>query len=137
MKLKSLIIFLSLIIMSGNNLVGYCQNSQSGQPNEQAKKIKNQILKIGLANDLTTATRSGESYHGTIIKIEEEYFEIVEVDLKQIIKISYSDTKKVRKGYGQKNIFGKRISPLTSVVVGVAFFGSLMGVALWGASQTR
>ena len=137
MKLKTIFIFLLLIILSGNNFISYCQNPQSSQPNVQAQKIKDQILKIGIANELTITPRLGKKHHGTIVKIEEDHFEMVEVDLKQIIKINYSDLKKVRKGYGQKNMFGKRISPQTNVIVGAVIFAWTIAGVMWGISQTR
>jgi hypothetical protein len=46
---------------------------------------------------------SGVEYYGAISKIEPDGFEIAEVDLKQMVAISYADVYIVEKGYGEVN----------------------------------
>lgn len=101
-------------------------------------KIRRQIEKIGFGGNVTVYLNSGAERYGAITAIATDQFEIAEVDLQQKLTIPFAEVKKIRRGYGQKrNRFGNRIHPRTSLIVSVAVIGGLMGLAFWGATQTR
>jgi hypothetical protein len=129
----------------------YCQSPQNNPgSSSQIQRVKDQVQKIGAAEDVTVILFSGLEYYGAISKIESDSFEIAEVDLKQLVAIAYAEVMKVEKGYGEMNpSTGKRenisytvgrqnISKSRSfwilVVVGVA---STVGLAVWGFTKLR
>ncbi|MGH9753797.1 MAG: hypothetical protein ACREA2_13540 [Blastocatellia bacterium] len=131
---------ITLALIFANSTPAYCQSPQNNPASApQIQRVKNQVLKIGVGEDITVILFSGVEYYGAISKIEPDSFEIKEVDLRQMVAIAYADVKKVEKGYGEMNSStGKRQkisnsrSFLVLVVVGVA---STVGLALWGASK--
>jgi len=101
--------------------------------------VKDYVQKIGQGKDVTVIMFSGVEYYGAISKIEEDGFEIAEVDLKQMVAISYADVYIVEKGYGEMNSStGTRQKGLKSrsfwifVAVGVA---STIGFAIWASRR--
>lgn len=123
----------------GNSAPAFCQSPQNNPASStRIQKVKDQVQKLGIAEDVTVILLSGKEYYGAISEIELDSFEIAEVDLKQRITIDYKDVKKVRKGYGGWNhAVGKRVNPRTSLIVGIAVVGGLLGLAFWAASQTK
>src|SRR5262249_45445061 len=69
----------------------------------QIQTVKDYVQKIGQGKNVTLLLFSGVEYYGAISKIEEDDFEIAEVDLKQMVAISYADVYLVEKGYGELN----------------------------------
>jgi hypothetical protein len=56
---------------------------------------------------------NGNERYGSIERIDENSFQLAEVDIKQMVTISYSEVKRVRAGYGNPNQFtGKRWNPI-------------------------
>src|SRR5262245_32570644 len=121
------------------NPPAFCQSPQSDPASSsQIQKVKDQVQKIGIAKKVTVILLTGKEYYGAISKIESDSFEIAEVDLKQRMAFDYKDVNKARKGYGGWNsIAGKRVNPRTSFIAGVAVVGGLLGLAIFGASQTK
>ena len=75
----------------------------------QRDKIESKIRKIGIRADVTVKLRSGKTYHGFINRIDDEEFEMSEVDLKTSIVIRYDQVRKVESGYGEKGPLGNRV----------------------------
>jgi hypothetical protein len=127
---------ITFALIYANSAAVYCQspqNSPASEPRIQA--VKDQVQKIGKGEDVTVILLSGVEYYGAISKIEPDSFEIAEVDLKQMVTISYADLYRVEKGYGALNSStGTRRKDVSSrsfwifVVVGVA---STVGFAVW------
>src|SRR5690349_4327019 len=96
---QSLAISFSLIF--AGSAPAYCQSPQNNPgPALQIQRVKDQVQKIGVGEDATVALFSGVEYYGAISKIEPDSFEIAEIDLKQMVVVSYTEVKKVEKGYG-------------------------------------
>src|SRR5262249_11454236 len=80
----------------------YCQYPRVNRE-IQIQKVKDQVQKIGIGEDITVMLFSSLEYYGAISKIESDSFEIKEVDLRQTVTITYKDVMKVEKGYGVMN----------------------------------
>jgi hypothetical protein len=108
----------------GNTMPAFCQSSQNVP--SQVQKVKDQVQKVGILEDVTVILLTGKEYYGSISKIEPDSFEIAEVDLKQKMAFDYKDVKKVRKGYGGRGFGGKRVNPRASMIATIAFVGGLL-----------
>ena len=75
----------------------------------QTDKIAAKILKIGTRANVTVKLYNGKTLHGFINRIEDQEFEISEVDLKTNLVIRYNEVKKVESGYGPKGLLGNRV----------------------------
>ena len=110
---------------------------QASNPNSKAEKIKSQVNKIGTDAKITAKLVDGRTYHGKIKLIDQDNFQIDEVDLKQVITINYAETKKVYEGYGGKGFGGKRVGQ-HSTLIGFAALAGIITVALvFVATQTK
>jgi len=119
----------------GNNAPAFCQSSQNVP--SQVQKVKDQVQKVGILEDVTVILLTGKEYYGSISKIEPDSFEIAEVDLKQKMAFDYKDVKKVRKGYGGRGFGGKRVNPRHNLIAGIACVGLLFGIAILTATHTQ
>src|SRR5215813_13252174 len=100
---------ITFALIFANSAAVYCQSPQNSPASApRIQTVKDQVQKIGKGEDVTVLLFSGVEYYGAISKIEEDSFEIAEVDLKQMVAISYADVKKVERGYGEMNSLGKR-----------------------------
>lgn len=126
---------IAFVLVVGSNAPAFGQSPQSAP--SQAQKVKDQVQKLGIAEDLTVILLTGKEYYGAISKIESDSFEIAEVDLKQKMAFDYKDVKKVRKAYGGRGFGGKRVNPRTSLIAGIAVVAFVLGMAIYGASQTK
>ncbi|HEU0176460.1 MAG TPA: hypothetical protein VFV58_19515 [Blastocatellia bacterium] len=104
---------LTFALIFANNAPGYCQSPQNNPASSsQIQIVKDQVQKIGMGEDVTVILFSGVEYYGAISKVESDSFEIAEVDLRQMVVISYTEVMKVEKGYGPMNSStGKREKP--------------------------
>src|SRR5262249_40841303 len=126
--------------MIANSTPLYCPSPQnSPAPKPQIQTVKDYVQKIGQGKNVTVMLFSGVEYYGAISEIEPDGFEIAEVDLKQMVAISYADVYIVEKGYGEMNSStGTRQKGLSSrsfwifVAVGVA---ATVGFAIWAARR--
>ena len=91
-----------------------------------ATKIWEKVFKLGLGHDITVKTMRGASYHGQISRIDDNEFEIRDVDLNQKIRWYYSEISSVRGDYGPKNIFGKRHNPRTDEAITAGGLGGIL-----------
>jgi len=119
----------------GNNTPAFCQSSQNVP--SQVQKVKDQVQKVGILEDVTVILLTGKEYYGSISKIETDRFEIAEVDLKQRMEFDYKDVKKVRKGYGGRGFGGKRVNPRHNLIAGISVVGLLFGIAILTATHTK
>jgi hypothetical protein len=100
---------ITFALIFANSAAVYCQSPQNSPASApRIQTVKDQVQKIGKGEDVTVILFSGVEYYGAISKIEPDGFEIAEVDLKEMVAISYADVKKVEKGYGEMNSLGKR-----------------------------
>ena len=96
-------------------------------PDRLTEKIKAKVQKSGLGKDLTIALRGGGERYGPIKSIDDDKFLIYEVDMKQLLEISYADVKKIESGYGHsRDLYGRRISPHKRLIA----IGVLVGLAV-------
>jgi hypothetical protein len=75
----------------------------------QTDKIAAKIMKIGIRSNVTVKLYNGKTLHGFVNRIEDQQFEISEVDLKTTLVIRYDQVKKVESGYGPKGLLGNRV----------------------------
>jgi hypothetical protein len=110
------ILGITFALILGNNAPAFCQPRQNDP--SQVRKVKDQLLKAGVAEDVTVILHTGKKYSGAISKIETDSFKIIEVTLKQTMVFDYKDVKKVRtkKHGGLSSLNGW---PLAAVIVGV------------------
>jgi small nuclear ribonucleoprotein (snRNP)-like protein len=84
--------------------------AQQPQPSTaQTDKIAAKIIKIGIRADVTVKLNNGKTYHGFINRIDDQQFEMSEVDLKSNLVIRYDEVKRVERGYGEKGPLGNRV----------------------------
>jgi hypothetical protein len=107
MRLRLLSVFLMATVFAQ-------ARGQQPQPTPQGSaaqtdKIAAKINRIGIRADVTVKLYRGKTYHGFINRIDDQQFEISEVDLKTSVVIRYDEVKKVEKGYGQKGPLGNRV----------------------------
>jgi hypothetical protein len=119
----------------GNNATAFCRSPQNTP--SQVQKVKDQVQKIGVAEDVTVILLTGKEYYGSITDIEPDRLEIAEVDLKQRMAFDYKDVKKVRKGYGDRHfITGKRGNPRVQAIVAIVVIGAIIGIAILAVPET-
>jgi hypothetical protein len=119
----------------GNNATAFCQSQQNSP--SQVQKVKDQVQKFGIAEDVTVILLTGKEYYGAISKIESDIFEIAEVDMRQKMSFDYKDVKKVRKGYGDQHLItGKRGNPRTQAIIAIVVVGALFGLAILAVPKT-
>jgi len=95
---------ITFALIFAHSAPAYCQSPQNNPASApQIQTVKDYVQKIGKGEDVTVILLSGVEYYGAISKIEEDDFEIAEVDLKQMVAISYADVYMVEKGYGEMN----------------------------------
>src|SRR5262245_66247403 len=100
---------ITFALIFANSAAVYCQSPQNSPASApRIQTVKDQVQKIGKGEDVTVILFSGVEYYGAISKIEEDSFEIAEVDLKQMVAISYEDVKRVERGSGEMRCVGKR-----------------------------
>jgi hypothetical protein len=100
---------------------------KSGSPRTAAKEdrkaeqIKWKLRSLGIASRVTIMLNNGNERYGSIERIDEDSFQLAEVDLKQVFTVNYGEVKKVREGYGNTNQFtGKRWNPIWAKISVVA-----------------
>ena len=113
MTLKSAVAQLIRILLVSAFLVppGFAQQPQPTPQGSSAQtvKIESKIRKIGIRSDITVKLLNGKTYHGFINRIEDQEFEMSEVDLKTNVVVRYDQVKKVESGYGNKGPLGNRV----------------------------
>jgi preprotein translocase subunit YajC len=120
-------------------LIVTCSQAQSQtkiSSTDAATKIWEQVFKLGVGHDITVKTTSGASYHGQISRIDDNEFEIREVDLNQKIRWYYSEVKSVRGDYSSKNILGKRHNPRYDKVITAGGVGGILLLILLFVPKT-
>ena len=143
MKNSPLITLILLAVLAADTSIGYCQqpsppnaSQDTSGPDSHALKIRHQLEFLRFGRDVTVRLRHGRDYHGRIVDTGDESFRIDEVDLRQVVIISYSDTKRIDAGYMQKSLIGNtRRNPHTSRIIAFAALGGLvviLGVAIHG-----
>ena len=87
----------------------------------RVEQIKGKLRSLGIASRVTVMLNNGNERYGSIERLDENSFQLAEVDLKQVFTVAYSDVKKVREGYGNTNQFtGKRWNPIWAKISLVA-----------------
>lgn len=85
-----------------------CLARQAGAPaaaqaaqalDEHARKMRRNVEKMGVGHQVTAVLKAGGEYHGAISKIDDESFQVAEVDLKRVVTIKYDETKKLYRDY--------------------------------------
>jgi len=104
--------------------------------NPHADKIKSQVKKVGTGGKVTVKLANTREYHGTIKWIDENNFQLDEVDLKQVVVVNYTETKKVYAGYGSKGFGGKRVNR-HSTLIALGTLAGILAIGLFVASQTK
>jgi hypothetical protein len=85
-----------------------CLARQTGAPttaqaalalDQHARKMKRNVEKMGVGHQVTAVLKAGGEYHGTVSKVDDESFQVAEVDLKRVVTIKYDETKKLYGNY--------------------------------------
>ncbi len=91
---------------------------------QDAEKIIRNVEQIRLARKITIVLKDGTERYGMVTEINGQDFQVIEVDLRQKLTISYHEGRKVRKDYGRKHsLSGKRVNPLGGRITGSALLG--------------
>jgi hypothetical protein len=112
---QTLTCLLLLVLVPNCSLVGRGQTNQSPTPSTQtgltpkAENIKAQVAKLGVGKDVTVKLLNTKEYHGSIRIIDDRWFAIYEVELKQVISINYDEVRKVSRGYSLTTSSGRRV----------------------------
>jgi hypothetical protein len=93
---------------------------------DAATKIWEKVFKLGLGHQITVKTMSGVTYHGQISRIDDNEFEIREVDLNQKVRWYYSEISSVRGDYSRKDVFGRRHNPRNDQIITAGGVGGIM-----------
>jgi len=95
------------------------------QADPQTEQVKRTVRRIGLASKITVFLKNGDDLHGAVAALDQDKFQVAEVDQHQLITIEYKDVKKVRSGYGGLNLFTGRRTSQPHWVVPVITIGLL------------
>jgi len=142
LKHPILILLLCLVMLAASIRATQAIQSKGPLPqsvsnsNPQAEKIKSLVKKIGTGGKITARLTDGRTYHGKVKLIDEDHFQVDEVDLKRVVTINYAEIKKVYEGYGGKGFGGKRVGQ-HSTLIGFAVAGGLIAVVLLVVSQLK
>jgi hypothetical protein len=143
------VVAITLALILANSAPAYCQSPQNNPASApQIQRVKNQVLKIGVGEDITVILFSGVEYYGAISKIEPDSFEIKEVDLRQTVAIAYADVQGVEKGYGpmdsstgmrqkRHRISNQKISKRSFWIFMAVGIASTVGFGIWAASKVK
>jgi hypothetical protein len=102
-------------------------NQSPSKDDQQAEKIKRKVQDLGVSARVTVILKNGQERYGSVAAIGDDSFQILEVDQKQLMTISYKDAKKVRYNYGGPNPFnGKRWNPKWGVIMSAALIGFIL-----------
>jgi len=94
---------------------------QTAKEAQQAARIKRDVENHGVASKITVILKDNQERYGEIARIDDDTFQVVEVDMKQLVTFAYKDVKKVRFNYGGPNPFnGKRWHPRWGLIGFVA-----------------
>ncbi|HLR04926.1 MAG TPA: hypothetical protein VK117_03880 [Pyrinomonadaceae bacterium] len=143
MKNSLLITLILLVTLATNTSTGYCQqpnpstaSPDTSGPDAHALKIRHQLEYLGFGRDVTVRLRHGRDYHGRIVDTGDDSFRLDEVDLRKVVSISYSDTRRIDAGYMEKSLIGNtRHNPHTSKIISLAAIAGLaviIGVVVHG-----
>jgi hypothetical protein len=115
------------------------QSKTTSKTDKRAEEVKSKVRSLGIASRITVKLKNENERYGAIERIDEDSFQLAEVDLKQIYTVSYSDVRKIREGYGNPNQFtGKRWNPIwakIALAASLATIGVLTGLAIAAASD--
>ncbi len=131
---------ITFALVFANSAPAYCQSPQNNPASpSQIQRVKDQVQKIGAAEDVTVILFSGMEYYGAISKIESDSFEIAEVDLKQYVTIAYADVRKVETEYGViSSSTGKRHKgSRTGLILLLVGVGTTVAVAILALTRLR
>ena len=89
------------------------QSKTTSKEDKRAEEVKWKVRSLGIGSRVTVKLNNGNERYGSIDRIDEDSFQLAEVDLKQVYTVGYSDVRKIREGYGNPNQFtGKRWNPI-------------------------
>jgi len=78
-------------------------------PDKSVAKIKAKVEKIDVRADLTIGMANRRTHQGFGTKIDDDSFEITEVDLNAMLTIRYEVVKSIESGYSEKGPLGDRV----------------------------
>jgi hypothetical protein len=129
MRHTLLAVLTTLAILVTSNHLGFAQTNSANSlkaKQTKAEKLKKKVEKIGIGGKITAVRLDGRDFYSTINDIEEEDFEMIEVDSKRTVNLKYAELKKIHKGDGKRNLItGKRNNPQRGWLYGLAIFGTL------------
>ncbi|MFL6274930.1 MAG: hypothetical protein ACJ74G_06930 [Blastocatellia bacterium] len=100
---------------------------QTAKEAQQAGRIKRDVENHGVASKITVILKDNQERYGEIARIDDDTFQVVEVDMKQLLTFAYKDVKKVRFNYGNPNPFnGKRWHPRWGHIAGIAVIAFIL-----------
>ena len=99
---------------------------QTATSNPNADKIRKKLRKVGTGGRITVELTNTHGYHGTIKWIDEDSFQIDEVDLNQVVSVNYNDVKRVDSGYTTRGVVGNVVTERTRTIVLVVALGAVV-----------
>ena len=112
------------------------QSKTTTKADQRAADIKLKVRSLGIASRVTVQLNNGNERYGSIERIDEDSFQLAEVDVKQVFTVSYSDVRKIREGYGNPNQFtGKRWNPIwakIAVTAAIVMFAIVIPLSILG-----
>lgn len=119
-------------------LTNTCFAQTNQNSDQQVETIKRQVEKFGVRKKVTVVTLDNKNLFGRILNIEADYFDLDEINSKQLVRVRFDQVKKVKKGLGNLNAFtGKRVNPPNQFIVGAIVIGAIVGLGVLVASQAK
>jgi len=113
----------------GESKPGVASHQAPGPIDPRTEQVKRTVRRIGLASKISVFLKNGDDLHGAVAALDQDKFQVAEIDLHQLITVEYKDVKKVRSGYGGINLFtGRRTSQPRWVVPVIT--AALMGMLI-------
>jgi hypothetical protein len=99
----------------------------SAKDAKQIARIKREVDNYGVAAKVTVILKDKQERYGEITQIDDDTFQIVEIDMKRLLTFAYQDVQKVRYSYGNPNPFtGKRWHPRWGHIAAIALTAFLL-----------
>lgn len=132
------VLMLTALLVIENRVCLAQTNSKKEVQAAALEKLKKKINDIGIGGKITVIKLDERKFFGKITGIEDDAFQISDVDSGQTIVFKYAELKKVQKGDGERNAFtGKRNNPSAKrgLLFGAAIFGTLIVLIVIGLSD--
>jgi small nuclear ribonucleoprotein (snRNP)-like protein len=127
MALACLLVYLFVCVKPVSASQAQPSNQQPSKADQQAERIKIKVQNLGISTRVTVILKTGRELYGSVAAIDDDSFQTLEVDQKQLVTIAYKDVKNIRFDYGNPNPFnGKRWNPKWGRIAVMGLFAFLV-----------